>query len=186
LPRLPSADGEGAHHRIEFQLQNSQFVSQPLYDLLLVAHVVVAVVGFGAIAAAGLAASSARGSRDPVSDEAVRRFFKTGPDWPARFIFGVPLLGLALLFGGDRSAAHAPWPWIGLTLWTLATGVATALCWPAEQSAQEKLTALQGASPETSEALLGQFREACRRMELAAGAISVCFVAAVFVMIFQP
>ncbi|HXY43817.1 MAG TPA: hypothetical protein VEH29_06495 [Acidimicrobiales bacterium] len=161
-------------------------MSQPLYDLLLVAHVVVAVVGFGAIAAAGLAASSARGSRDPVGDEAVRRFFKTGPDWPARFVFGVPLLGLALLFGGDRTAVHFPWPWIGLSLWTLATGVATALCWPAEHSAQQTLVALQDASPEARDALLGQFREACQRMELAAGAISVCFVAAMLVMIFQP
>ena len=172
--------------RVEFHLQNSPFVSQPLYDLLLVAHVVVAVVGFGAIAAAGLAASSARGCRDPAGDEAVRRFFKTGPDWPARFILGVPLLALALLFGGDRAAVHFPWPWIGLSLWTLATGVATALCWPAEHNAQRALVALQAAAPEASDGLLGQFREECRRIELAAGAISVCFVAAVLVMIFQP
>jgi len=178
--------GGCAHRPAELQLQNSWLVSQPLYDLLLVAHVAAAVIGFGAIAAAGLAASSARGSRDPVSDQAVRRFFKTGPDWPARLVFLVPLLGLALLLGGDRSGAHAPWPWIGLTLWMVATGLATVLCWPAEQSAQQTLAALQAASPEASQDLLRQFREACRRVELAAGAISVCFVAAVLVMILQP
>ncbi|MGO8875669.1 MAG: DUF2269 family protein [Acidimicrobiales bacterium] len=161
-------------------------MSTPLYDVLLVAHVVAAVVGFGALAVAGVAAASAGGSADPVSDEGVRRFFRAGRDWPARVIFLVPVLGLALLLGGDSGDLHAPWPWIGLCLWTIATAVATALCWPAEQAAQETFAALQGASPEATEALLRQFRLACRRMERAAGAISVCFLAAVLVMILQP
>jgi hypothetical protein len=161
-------------------------VSTPAYDLLLVAHVLAALVGLGAIAAAGVAASSGRGSPDPVSDESVRRFFKPGPDWPARAIYLVPLLGLALLFGGDRGDAHAAWPWIGLGLWIVAAGLATGVTWPAERNAQNALAELRGAPPETSRALLWQFRESCRRIEVAAGAISVCFVAAIVVMIVQP
>ncbi|MDA8265565.1 MAG: DUF2269 family protein [Actinomycetota bacterium] len=161
-------------------------MSVPAYDILLVCHVVAGLVGFGAIAAGGLAASSARRSADPGSDEAVRRFFRQGPDWPARAIFLVPLLGLALLFGGDRSAAHHLWPWVGLGLWVTAVGVATAICWPAERDAQVALADLQGASEESRALLVRGFRDACRKMEQAVTAISLCFLAAVAVMIVKP
>jgi hypothetical protein len=172
-------------------------MSQPAYDVLLVAHVLSAVLGFGAIAIAGGEASSARRSADPASDEGVRRFFKPGRDWPARTILFVPVLGLGLLFGGDRPDVRAVWPWIGLGIWVVAVGVATAVCWPAERSAQLALSALvdSGAaaeatpadgSPEAPTPLIEDFRSACRRMELAAGAISLCFFAAVVVMVAQP
>ncbi|MHB1508839.1 MAG: DUF2269 family protein [Acidimicrobiales bacterium] len=161
-------------------------MSVPAYDILLVCHVVAGLVGFGAIAAAGLAASSARRCADPASDEAVRRFFRQGPDWPARAIFLVPLLGLALLLWGDRSAVHASWPWIGLSLWVTAVGVATAICWPAERDAQVSLAALQQASSDSRDMLVRGFRDACRKMEQAVTAISLCFLAAVAVMIVKP
>lgn len=167
-------------------------MSGALYDLVLIAHVVAGVVGFGALAAGGFAASAARHSPDPLGEEAVRRFFKPGRDWPARLIFLVPVLGLLLLFGGDRPAAHDPWPWIGLGLWLVTAAVATARCWPAEAQAQRAFAALSssassgrgGAGVEAS--LLGDFRSACRRMEAAAGLTSICFLAAVVVMIWQP
>jgi hypothetical protein len=161
-------------------------VSGPAYDLLLVAHVFVGLVGFGAIAIAGVAAATARQSGDPSNDASVRRFFKPGPDWPARLILLVPVLGLALLYGGDRSGAGTAWPWIGLCIWVVAVGIASAICWPAERAAQTTLGELSGAPAEDSAALVAQFRTSCRQMELATGAISVCFVAAVVVMIIQP
>jgi uncharacterized membrane protein len=161
-------------------------VSRPVYDLLLVAHVFVGLVGFGAIAIAGLAAAAARRSGDPATDASVRRFFKPGPDWPARMVLLVPVLGLGLLYGGDRSKVGTPWPWIGLCIWILAVGIASGICWPAERAAQTKLGELTGAPAEGSASLVAQFRASCRQMELATGAISVCFVAAVAVMIIQP
>jgi hypothetical protein len=161
-------------------------VSGPAYDLLLVAHVAVALVGFGAIAVAGLAASTSRRCEDPANDLATRRFFKPGRDWPARAILLVPVLGLALLYGGDRSDVGSAWPWIGLGIWVAAVGIASGVCWPAERAAQQTLEALTGAPADARASLVAQFRASCRRMELATGAISVCFLAAVAVMIFQP
>jgi hypothetical protein len=180
-PRCPVA-----HPGVEFDLQNSRSVSGPAYDLLLVAHVLAGLVGFGAIAIAGLAASSSRRCHDPANDLATRRFFKKGRDWPAHVILLVPVLGLLLLFGGDRSAATAPWPWIGLGLWVVAVGIASGVCWPAERRAQETLEELIGAPADESVPLIARFRASCRRMELATGAISVCFVVAVTLMIVQP
>jgi hypothetical protein len=193
------------------ELQDSPAMSGPLYDLLLVGHVVVAVVGFGAVAVSGRMASSAYRTADPAGDPRVLRFFREGPDWPARAIFLVPVLGLALLFGGDRSDVHAAWPWIGLAIWVGVAGLATAWCWPAEQAAQAALARLvslrdvaslrDGASLRDEASLgrplaerdgeavrgaLPEFLAACRSLERASGVISVCFVLAVAVMIIQP
>jgi hypothetical protein len=182
-------------------------MSGPLYDLLLVMHVVVGVVGFGAIAVSGRTASAAYRTADPAGDPRVLRFFREGPDWPARAIFLVPVLGLALLFGGDRSDLHAAWPWIGLAIWLGVAGLATALCWPAEQAAQAALARLVslrdgaslgeplvsvdgkrlvGVDGEAVRGALPEFLAACRSLERASGVISVCFVLAVAVMIIQP
>jgi hypothetical protein len=184
--RLVRASRRHAHRRLEYHLQNSRSVNGPAYDLLLVAHVASALVGFGAIAAGGVAAASSQGCDDPANDTSVRRFFKRGRDWPARMIFLVPVLGLILLFGGPRSDQRAAWPWIGLCIWIVAVGVASGICWPAERAAQEALSELTGAPGEDGTSLVAEFRASCRRMELATGAISVCFVAAVAVMIIQP
>jgi hypothetical protein len=164
-------------------------VSAPAYDVLLVLHVVAALVGFGAIAVAGVRARAGRRSTDPADDPSLRRFFAPGRDWPARSIFLVPLLGLGLLFGGDRPEVSAPWPWIGLVIWTAAAGVATGVCWPAERRAQEALDHLGpdgGTGEETRPEWSAAFRTSCRRMERSVGWISLCFLAAVAVMVLQP
>jgi uncharacterized membrane protein len=153
-------------------------VSRPLYDVLLVAHVVVAVVGFGALAVLGLEASIGWRSPDPATDESLRRFFSPGSDWPSRLIFAVPVLGLALLFGGDRAAASHAWPWLGLAIWVATAGLATGLCWPAERAAQ---AALAAEVPDVA-----SFRLACTQLERGVAGIELCFVAAVVLMIIQP
>ncbi len=201
-------------------------MSQPAFDVLLVVHVLASVLGFGAIGVAGGEAARARRSARPAGDEAIRRFFKPGRVWPARTIFLVPVLGLGLLFGGDRADTGSVWPWLGLGIWFVAVGLATAVCWPAERTAQLALAELvsgEGDGPATASSTAGppspaavpvsapaavpapapaavpapapavdphpqldRFRAACRRMELAAGGISVCFLAAVVVMVAKP
>ncbi len=201
----------------------------PGFDLLLVAHVVAGIVGFGAIAAAGYEARAGVLAEDPARDLGLRRFFRPGTDWAGHAIFLVPVLGLSLLLGAERRSVGAVWPWLGLGLWLVAAGVATGVCWPAERRAQQALSRLVDALPAPSTmsagsdrsdrsdrspseplvrgvsavpadhppvaagpsgpsgpALLSEFRTACRRMEAAAGLISIVFLAAVAVMIVQP
>ena len=173
-------------------------MSRPLYDVLLVAHVAAAVVGFGALAVLGLEASAGRRSSHPGADAGLRRFFSAGTDWAGRTIYLVPVLGLALLLGGDRSAVGHVWPWAGLAIWLAATGVASGLCWPAERKAQRALAgadagsaAAAGADEEADEGA-GEaaddeaFRRACARAERGCAVTSLLFVAAVAVMILQP
>ncbi len=157
----------------------------PLYDALLILHVLTAVVGFGSLAVGGLAAAAGRRSRDPAGDERVLRFFREGIDWPARAVLLVPVLGLALLFGGDRSNETMPWPWLGLAIWGTAVAIMCFVSWPAERAAQRELAALQ-AGEDGDGSRAGGFSAACTRMESAAGLTSVCFAFAVAIMIWQP
>jgi hypothetical protein len=155
----------------------------PGYDVLLVAHVGAAVVGFGAIGASGFEARAGRRSEDPGRDLGLRRFFRAGFDWAPRVIFLVPVLGLALLFAGMPGDVSLAYPWIGLGIWVAAAGLATATCWPAERRAQRALARLTDG---VEAGALAEFRAACAAMERSVGLISLLFLAAVAVMIVQP
>ncbi len=154
----------------------------PLYDVLLILHVATALIGFGSIAVGGLYARRGAASPAPSGEDRLVRFFAPGVDWPARLIFVVPALGLAMLLGGDRPAVGHLWPWLGLAIWFLAAGVATARTWPAEKRAQRALSDLAAGEADG----LARFRLACRQMEGAAAVVAVCFVAVVALMIVQP
>ena len=155
----------------------------PSYDLLVVLHVLSAVVGFGAVGATGTYAARLRGARDPLAEPSLRRYFHPGTNWAERSLLATPVFGAALLFGGDRSALSQPWPWIGLGSWSVAAVVAVVLCWPAEKALQNWFVsaANRAASPAVE-----TLRDECRKVQAAALFISVCFVVAVVVMIWQP
>ncbi len=153
-------------------------MAAPLYDALLVCHLAAALIGFGAVAIGGWSAADGQKAASPRSDERLLRFFKPGRDWPSRLVLVVPVFGLALLLGGDRSAIAHPWPWAGLFVWLVAAGHLLGLGWPAEHRAQQALAGGEGD--------LEEFRSACKKMERAAAVASVCFVAAVILMIWQP
>ena len=156
----------------------------PEYDVLLAAHVLSAVVGFGAVAASGVYAARGRRTPDPLRERSLLRYFRPGTNWAARCLLLTPILGGTLLWAGDRSAASEAWPWIGLGFWTLAAAIAGSWCWPAERKIQEWLAAVGDQERPLPE--LARFRNSCLTVERSASAMSLCFLAAVVVMIGQP
>ena len=162
----------------------------PGYDVLLAAHVLSAVIGFGAVAASGVYAARGRKARDPLRERPLLRYFRPGTNWAARCLLLTPILGGTLLWAGDRAAASEAWPWIGLGFWALAAAVAGSWCWPAERRIQEWLDAVNQAvifgQEERPPPELESFRDSCLAVERSASAISLCFLAAVVVMIAQP
>ncbi len=104
-----------------------------LYQVVLVAHILCAVVGFGSIAVTGEYASAARrtSSAGQVSD-AVHRYFRPGPNLASRFIYAVPVLGLVMAGFGGAGDLQQSWLWLGTGLWLLAAGLAIGVVWPAE------------------------------------------------------
>jgi hypothetical protein len=142
---------------------------------LVVLHVVTAVVGFGAIFLTGVYAGLARRR----ANEAVRRYFRPGPNWAARALYTVPVLGVVLVetsHGVDRFAQV--WVWVALLLWVIATALAHAVVWPGEAGIQRLLAESGPHEPELD--------RVCRRVERAAVAIDVVFVATVVLMVARP
>lgn len=152
-----------------------------LYDVLLLCHLAVGFIGFGAVAVAGWAASVGRRRGSAGGDEWVLRFFSEKGGWPSRLVLLVPVFGLAMVFGGDRHAVGAAWPWAGLALWAVAIGHLLFIGWPAEARARGALSA--GSEPERPEV---DFATACGRLERASAVASLCFVVAVALMVWQP
>lgn len=150
--------------------------TDPWYSLVVIAHVLAAVVGFGALGMTGAYARALRLAADPYASGELTRYFRPGRNLAARAILLVPVFGaVALASSGD---VHRLYPWLGIGIWVVATGVASGLVWPAE----ERLQRLVAAREED----LGGLRSLARRCENGAMVTSLCFVAAVVVMVAQP
>jgi len=149
----------------------------PAYDLVLLAHVLVAITGFGTVAVAGTYARllGRPGERTP----SVMRYYRPGVNWAGRTLFGVPVLGLVLI-GMSHGAWSITdqWVLIGLSLWTVAATVGEVVLWPAERRLQQLVT-----SGTDEPALLGSLRR--RVMGCAAGMVAI-FVVVMVVMVAKP
>lgn len=152
-------------------------VSGPAYDIVEVLHVAAAVVAFGSLGATGYYASALRRSANPGGDETASRYFRPGRNWAERALFLVPIFGGVLVGLAGRSVADHAWPWIGLGIWVVAAGVATAGIFPAERAVQDALATGSG------ELTISRL---ARRLERFAALTSVLFVAALVVMVWQP
>ncbi len=162
-------------------------MNTPLYDVVLALHVASGLAGFGALALTGWYASALGRGASPADAERLRRYFRPGVNWAARALLLVPLLGGTLLALGHGQDAGRPYPWIGLTIWVAAAGVASAVVWPGERSIQAALAAgvAQVAEPGSAPVSTALAR-VCARVERGAAITSLLFVAALAVMIVQP
>jgi Predicted integral membrane protein (DUF2269) len=146
------------------------------YDLVLLAHVLSALVGFGAVVVAGIYALAFERSSPPT--EAVRRYYRPGVNWAGRVIYLVPAFGGALIAMSHGVWSYADhWVVIGLGLWGVAAVVAEVALWPAERRLQAVV-----ADPTSA----GDLRPQCLRVALVAGFLLIVLVVASVVMVAKP
>jgi uncharacterized membrane protein len=109
------------------------------YDVVLLAHVLAAAVGLGAVVLAGTYAWTLRLSGP--GSESIRRYYRPGVNWAGRVLFLVPVLGLALMAmsHGDWSFSDG-WIMVGLALWAVVAVAAEMALWPAERRLQEAVS----------------------------------------------
>jgi Predicted integral membrane protein (DUF2269) len=152
------------------------------YDIVLLAHVLSALVGLGAVAVAGGYALALR--RSGAGSEGVRRYYRPGVNWAGRVLFLVPVFGVTLvaMSQGDWSYSDT-WIMIGLVLWVLIVLAAEMALWPEERQLQAAVADLESvADPASLEAL----RARCLRVAVLAVALSAGLVAATVVMVGKP
>jgi len=148
----------------------------PAYDLVLLAHVLSALVGFGAVVVSGLFALAFQRSSPPT--EAARRYYRPGVNWAGRVIYLVPVLGAALIAMSQGDWSYSDhWVAIGLGLWGFAAVVAEVALWPAERRLQAVVADPTSATDSSSE---------CLWVAFIAGLLLIVLVVASVVMVAKP
>ena len=99
------------------------------YDLVLLAHLLSALVGFGAVVVSGAFAVVL--ARSGPESEALSRYYRPGVNWAGRVLFLVPVFGaiLVLISKGAWSFSDR-WVAIGLVLWVVVAFGAEMALWP--------------------------------------------------------
>jgi hypothetical protein len=157
-------------------LAASQPSRNAAYDLVLLAHVLSALVGFGAVVVAGFSALALMRSGPPT--EALRRYYRPGVNWAGRILFLVPVFGAVLIALSQGQWSYSDgWVGAGLVLWAFAAVVAEMALWPAERR-------LQTAVGDPSSAL--GVRSQCLRVVVLAGVLFAVLVIACVVMVAKP
>jgi hypothetical protein len=147
------------------------------YDVVLLAHVLAAVVGFGAVAVAGVNALLLRRPGPPSAS--VLRYYRPGVNWAGRITFLVPVLGVALV-----GMSHGSWSfsdhWVngGLALWAVAALAGEMVVWPAERGLQRLVS--EGSSDDSRRRSLGW------QVAGSSAVLMIVFVVAVVIMVAKP
>jgi uncharacterized membrane protein len=170
------------------------------YDVILLAHVLAAVVGLGAVVIAGANAWALR--RSGPETEALRRYYRPGVNWAGRILFLVPVLGFVLMAmsHGDWSFSDS-WITIGLALWAVVAVGAEMYLWPAERRLQVAVAAIPAPAPRDGDRESGldrgteppsaggtgtELRAECLRVTWLAGLFAVALIVAAVVMVAKP
>jgi uncharacterized membrane protein len=160
-------------------------VRRDTYDILVVAHAVIALIGFGAIGLSGVYGRTARRRGRPGALEELRRYFARPPLAEAS-VLAVGVLGFAAAGTEPRGGGVAQvWTMVGAVLWLAASAVWLRVVRPAEAVLRAGLAAGDATSP-VPEAVGRRIDDAGRRLSAAAATTSVLFVVALGFMVFQP
>ncbi|HEV3263925.1 MAG TPA: DUF2269 family protein [Acidimicrobiales bacterium] len=150
------------------------------YEVVVLAHVLSAVIGFGAVGVAG-AYALVLGRRGPNS-ESVTRYYRPGVNWAGRVLFVVPVLGFVLIGMSHRTPGgygfSDGWVMVGLLLWAVAALAAEMVLWPTERGLQQLVAAGEWED--------SAHRSLTRRMAWTSGALLVIFLASMVVMVAKP
>ncbi len=147
------------------------------FDLVLLAHIVVALVAFGVVAVSAVqAVRLGRAGRGPLPANLVR-YYAPGVNWVGRSLHLVPVLGVALVAMSRRAYGYDDlWVQLGLGLWLAAALAAEGVLWPAERRLQRQVATDEPAPPPRH----------VTEVVLAAVGVEVALLVATVVMVAKP
>lgn len=152
--------------------------SRDLYDALVAAHVVCAVIGFGSLAISGVYGFTSRRPSGPDAVDEARRYFRA-PGRIEGLVLAVPFLGAAALAVQPNGRGVGQlWAGLALVVWLVAASVLIGVVRPAEARLR---VALNAPDPDPA-ALAG----AGQRLGWAGVVTDVAFLVGLMLMIFQP
>lgn len=118
-----------------------------VYKALLVAHILCAIIGFGAVFLNALYGNEVKKHRGPEGIaifDANHKVSMIGE----YFIYAVPIFGIALIFSSDDVWKFSQtWVWLSLLIYVVALGVSHAVLMPTLRRMRVLMGELAGAPP---------------------------------------
>ncbi len=165
-------------------------MKNPVYDLVMILHVLSAVIGFGTLMVSGVYSANLQKSKDIFNSKQLKKYFTGKTNYMGNVLFLVPVFGAILLYMGKWHQLSHPYPWVGIACWTIGALVAGFIIFP-----QEKLIGVYiNKNGQTGEDRSGisdghsheKFKQMSRKIERASSVAAVCFTLAVVFMVIQP
>lgn len=149
-------------------------INSPVYDGLLILHVVAGILGYGAIAFSGV---FARRVISEGTNESTRRYFDGKVNIPGQFVGLVPILGVILLVVGTGNIAFISKAWflVALAIWILTAGMSYSLIFPNEK---RLAVSMRQRTPDVG--------SLAKTIEKLSAVCSVLYVVAFYMMLFKP
>ncbi len=151
-------------------------VGNPIYDILLLAHVIIGMVGYFSTSLTSWMANLYL--RDP-SHPGLGRYFNGKINWASRMIVLVPVFGLVVAWAGSLwSDFSQPWFISAVGIWFVTAAIVSIFIWPVEKSIHLALEDRNYAD--------GSQDQRVKRAVFVGGLSSIGYVAAFYLMLFKP
>lgn len=162
-----------------------------LYDLLVLAHVLCAVGGFGAVVYRGLVLDFARRTgRAGAAEAGVLAAYGQVSRFAEVLVYGVAVFGLgALGAAGQGSAWGRPWVIAALVVYVAMVGTLHGVVRPAERAYREtllELAQLPPLGPPARPPHFARLDDLYRRVAAGTGLVNLCLVGQLYLMVFKP
>ena len=165
-------------------------MKDPIYDLIMILHVLSATIGFGTLIASGIYSLNFRKCKDVYNSKHLKTYFTGKTNYMGYVIFFVPVFGVILLYMGHWHQLTHPYPWVGISCWGIGALVANLIIFPQEKLIgiylnENKLTQ-QERSKVSMESNSINLQQISLRIERAAAVAAICFTLATVFMVIQP
>jgi hypothetical protein len=152
----------------------------PLFDIVLLAHIICVIVSVIVVAVSGFQGRRLRAISDGVAPTGeLARYYSPGINIAGRLLHAVPVLGFVLIgLSHGFFGLQEGWILAGLMLWVVAAALAEGALWPAEH----RIQVLLGAEGGVTEPVRVDARRAARSAAL----VVVILLAATVLMLAQP
>jgi hypothetical protein len=163
-------------------------INSGLYKFFLVCHILVAIVGLGAVMLNGLYGVEAKKRQGPTGRAVAEANFAVGKV-AEYFIYAIPLFGFALIGLSDKVWKFSQtWIWLALLLYVIALGIAHGVLRPSAKKMNALMLEMEqgpppsgGAPPQVVEMqALGQ------RLGIAGMTNNLIVVLILFLMVWKP
>jgi hypothetical protein len=159
-----------------------------IYKFFLVCHVLVAIVGLGAVMLNGIYAAQAQKRQGPAG-RAVSEANEFVSNIGEKFIYLIPVFGILLvIFSNKAWKFSTTFVWLALLLYAIAIGISHAVMIPGQRKINELLLQMEqnppaagGAPPQVAEV-----QAIGKRMAPAGAVLNLLVVAILFVMVWKP